>query len=408
MTLIECFDRQPVRNIVACLRLRPSKLVFLGDKETMEQQVSRYRDFFARRGMDTKVLLRPVRMEDMDDITRVLADTVQAEGECVIDVTGGEEQLLMAVGAVMAQMDEDQRKRVTVQKFQTDSGTVRDCDGDGKALPGSAAELTVSEIIALHGGVIHPWGNQPGEDHGPEVLQALWETVCGASKNWNKAISYMNEFEKRSESKVQIYLELDRLAGQIRDFDHKEATVRQFIQKLERCGVVRDRSTAWVLRYDYLDPILQACVKKAGNILEYKTLLEARSLRRDGKPYFHDCLVGVNIDWDGEVFDPEERVPETRNEIDVLLMRGMTPLFISCKNGDIGDDELYKLNTVAERFGGPNARKMLIATDLERKGPMSNLAFAQRAEDMGIYLVAEAAELTARQWKQIFIEAMGE
>ena len=84
----------------------------------------------------------------------------------------------------------------------------------------------------------------------------------------------------------------------------------------------------------------------------------------------------------------------------------MTPLFISCKNGDIGEEELYKLNTVAERFGSRFARKMLIATDLERKGPMSMKAYIQRAKDMGIYLVTDAGELTDRQWQQIFLDAM--
>ena len=61
--------------------------------------------------------------------------------------------------------------------------------------------------------------------------------------------------------------------------------------------------------------------------------------------------------------------PRPATKIDVILMHGTTLLFISCKNGNIGEEELYKLHTVAERFGGPYVRKMLIATNLDRKPP---------------------------------------
>ena len=46
------------------------------------------------------------------------------------------------------------------------------------------------------------------------------------------------------------------------------------------------------------------------------------------------------------------RPQETKNEIDVMLMRGVVPVFVSCKNGAVKMDELYKLDTVAQRFGG--------------------------------------------------------
>ena len=49
------------------------------------------------------------------------------EDECVIDITGGAEQLLMAVGAVT--MGRSERK-VSVQKFELRSGMVLDCGED--------------------------------------------------------------------------------------------------------------------------------------------------------------------------------------------------------------------------------------------------------------------------------------
>ena len=72
-------------------------------------------------------------------------------------------------------------------------------------------------------------------------------------------------------------------------------------------------------------------------------------------------------------------------------MHGMTPLFISCKNGRIDEREaeLYKLSAVADRFGYGYAKKMLIATYFG-KDPQNLDYFHQRAADMGIHLVGGA------------------
>lgn len=403
MTLIECFDPLPMRNVAACLRLQPEKVIFLGDMNYMEARIQDYRELFARRAKNTQVELCHVRLDDRNDIFQTLQEIIAQEENCVIDITGGAEQLLMAVGAVTMGQNE---KKVSVQKFELRSGMVLDCDGDGQTLPGQQVELTAQELIGLRGGKVYPQSRQTAQNYRPADIQDLWELVSKDSKTWNKTISYLNEFESRADDGMEVYLPVSRIAGSIRDFEAKEAAVRNLLEKLDRCGVITDRSSGAALRYEYQNDMLRDCVKKAGNMLEIKTLLEARALMQDGKPYFCDCKMGVTIDWDGTVFSPEKRIPETRNEIDVLLVRGMTPLFISCKNGDIGDDELYKLNTVAERFGSRYAKKMLIATDLERKGPMSLKAYIQRAKDMGIYLVTDAAELTPRQWREVFLDAM--
>ena len=76
-------------------------------------------------------------------------------------------------------------------------------------------------------------------------------------------------------------------------------------------------------------------------------------------------------------------------------------------NGDAATiEELYKLNTVAARFGGPYAKKMLVATELDRKSPQANRSFMQRAWDMDIFLVTDAAELTKEEWQAAFCQAV--
>lgn len=406
MTLMECFTDSHIDNIAACLRLHPDKLVMVGSAAEMRIPAARYQKLLHRRGLHTEITMCDVDGKDFADICAVLENLVRREPDTVIDLTGGEETVIMAVGAVMARLDSDARQRLRVEKFDHDTGAVLDCVNDNRRLPYQRVLLSVEELIALHGGALHPDAYQPPEDCSHRDLAGLWKIVSEEPKTWNRAIATLNEFESRSDSKTQVYLPLEYLRSSISNFDEKEALVRDLLDKLQRRGIIDDYSSRYALEYTYRSPMLRYCTLKAGNVLEVKTLLEGRSVHENGAPFFGDCRMSVGIDWDGVVYDPAERIAETRNEIDVLLMHGTTPLFVSCKNGNIGEEELYKLHTVASRFGGPYARKMLIATDLEQKSPAANRAFIQRAWDMDIFLVTDAAELSREEWQQAFRQAV--
>ena len=109
---------------------------------------------------------------------------------------------------------------------------------------------------------------------------------------------------------------------------------------------------------------------------------------------------GVYIDWDGKVASGDEK--DTVNEIDVILMKGMIPVFVSCKNGNVEEDELYKLDTVASRFGGTYAKKVLIATKLGKK-PGGVEHFKQRARDMKIHLIDGVHEFDDARFQKMIM-----
>jgi hypothetical protein len=74
------------------------------------------------------------------------------------------------------------------------------------------------------------------------------------------------------------------------------------------------------------------------------------------------------------------------------------PVFISCKNGkSITNEELYKLNTVAERFGRRYAKKVLITTSVAEMGE-PGLYLQQRAKDMDIKLIDHVQDLTDEEF----------
>ena len=402
MTLIECFTQAHIDNIAACLRLKPEKLVFVGNAEAMEDPVERYKALFSRRSPHTRVEQCQVDEEDCGALQSALTKLLLQTEECVIDMTGGEPIVAMSVGLALANLSEEKRKHVRVEWYDHATGMIVDCIGVPCQRPAKTVCLTVDEMIALHGGAIFPDAYRLSEDATLKNLERLWRVVAGMPKEWNDRVAQLKRFEKFSEDKTSVHIVLQDVWASVPDLREKEETVRQLIEKLDREGVVTDRSSRDTLRYTYNSDFLRYCIHTQGNVLELKTLLEGRAVQKDGKNLFTDSRMGVKIDWDGEIPASKYAFSGTRNEIDVLFMQGTTPLFISCKNGDVKTEELYKLHTVATRFGGPYAKKMLVVSDLDCKDADSVKALVCRAWDMDIFMVPDAGELLPDQWQEIF------
>ena len=77
-------------------------------------------------------------------------------------------------------------------------------------------------------------------------------------------------------------------------------------------------------------------------------------------------------------------------------MKGSIPIFISCKNGWFDVNELYKLNTVAERFGNEYARTVLVTTELSKTDERAKYLRA-RAKDMNVRFVEDPDSITEKE-----------
>ena len=108
---------------------------------------------------------------------------------------------------------------------------------------------------------------------------------------------------------------------------------------------------------------------------------------------YNDVRNGVCIDWDGDIHFGEDIIKDTENEIDIMMMHRIVPVFVSCKNGNVDMDELYKLNSVADRFGSKYSKKVLVASALDHMGSFADY-FRQRARDMNINLIENIQDMT--------------
>ena len=405
MTIVESFEKAPIENMISVLAAKPEKVIFLGDAAQMRGPVQKYREVLASKGIQTEILLKGIQKNNLKNILMVIESLIEEEKEIILDVTGGEDLVLLAFGMIYERYKE--KKQIKMQRFNIHTGKVIDCDYDNEVSFENTFCMDIHELIALYGGVVVPEEEQAMIENPLDIVDKVWNLARRNGTRWNKVHSYLKELERKadvSEEILEVRMEFSEVKAEIGEFVKKYRDVTTLLEELDKmdliCGLIIDGDSVC---YKYKDAFVRRCLVNSGDALEMKCYCEALDLKEKGKAYFNDCLVGVVIDWDGVIHSKDENWKDTTNEIDLILMRGLTPMFVSCKNGKIGEEELYKLNTVADKFGGKYAKKMLVATKLERETPIAKKAYMRRAEDMGIKIIPNAGELTKEEWKKVFI-----
>lgn len=397
MTYVELFDKTSVRNICSCLAGEPERVIFVGDNaKLMKKCIARYRELFLQRGRDIDFSYRTVNRNDVDSIIDALSRIVEENGDCVFDLDGGEDTMLMAAGMVYERYWD---KNIKLQRVNVASNTVSVGTTEERHISG----LSVAEHISIYGGDVvfddkmaegtHRWDYT---DDFCRDIDAMWDICRKDVSFWNREIKDLQVLEKhRVPSKDDLYTKVS--------FRSLERPVEVGIMnELISSGLITDyENDGEYISYRYKDHQVKRCLVKAGQALEMKIYSVAKSvLDSKGEPVYDDVMNGVCIDWDGGAAERGESV-DVENEIDVMMTKGAVPVFISCKNGQIDVNELYKLNTVAQRFGGDYAKKVLVATALERNGGEFASFFRDRALDMGIRVLDNVQHMSESELERV-------
>lgn len=398
MILIELFDKTPVNNIITTLAFKPDIVVFVGsDQRKIRRDLPLYEKVLAGRGINTEMQIKSVAKNNLDDIVTSLYEIISDPSETyIVDFSGGDESSLLAVGMILG---DSNLKAQKICAFRVNSVSRRGllfelvCEGSVRRIEKQIYDfsyktqvyLTVEENIIIHGGRVFGRGIKfQREDEVSDDIDIIWDYCKRNTSEWNSMINKLS-------AAVSSYTEYDDLFLLSKDLIGKKKQVSgalwdYFVK--HRLVIVDDKlSTSENIIFRYKNRIVYECLNKAGSALEYRIYKAAIETKRDGEYVFDDAEIGVIIGWND---DPDG----TKNEIDVMLMRGTVPIFISCKNGDVDTDELYKLNTVSDQFSGDYSEKALFSTgffDPQSKsygGKRGVENIKNRADNMGVRLVS--------------------
>ena len=359
----------------------------------MQRLAENYKAILSARGLDVEFICRAVNKNKMQTIIDALSMFVEQYDDCVFDLTGCEDLNLVASGIVSERYRD---KNIHMHRFSIRNNTIIDCDEDGKTILESAAPiLSIEENIRIYGGDIVYDENREDTafrwDMTPDFkrdINAMWDICRQDARLWNTQICVFEAAERLSgyTEDSEINVPTEHLKDAVRRNGGTYVVIRRIMDGLYNAGLLKEYSADDdIFSLTYKNEQVKYCLTVVGQVLEMKVFLAALDAQeKDGSKTYNDVMNGVFIDWDGDI-NTDQYSFDTENEIDVMIMHGMVPVFVSCKNGYIDKDELYKLNAVATRFGGKYAKKVLVAASLDNSDFSNYLR--QRADDMGIRLV---------------------
>lgn len=378
MTVIEFYDRDVIENLCSGIALDPDRVILVGNSEKKLQKCAGlYQRVLSSMGKKTVFSVKVIPKTDIRRVTDAVCEIVDDYDDCVFDLTGGDELYLAAVGALW---DRLQKRDIQIHRFNIKYDRITDCDGNGKTAEYAAdCTLSVEDNIRIHGGEILDMREGKMPPGTAYDINLLWAESIKDPKLWNSAAGILAQMKKSSKSENKLtsktdygyYLNKTEKAGCLNK-------MQKFLHRLKEQGLIKELVLdGRTFSVTYKNEIAEKCLTTSGIVLEMKIAMEAANASDKHGAVYDDVKSGVSIDWK-ENTDKSD----TSNEIDVVMMHGMVPVFVSCKNGGVDADELFKLNTVAHRFGGKYAKMVLVTTALD--GSERSERLRRRANDMNI------------------------
>lgn len=396
-TLIELFDSCQIENVISGLKFLPEKIVFVGFKEIMtKKRQSDLERFFKLRDMDISLEYEIVGRYDYEKICLKLNDILDRNEDCCFDLTGGKELVLTAMGEVASV------RKIPMLQMNVKSGElvrVKNCED---IVEKEKATMSIDECVVLNGGSVvyndkddFKWDMNPDFEKDIETIWEMCKRNCGL---WNRQSKVFESFEKFGRvDGNSIIVNLRHM----KEGRHDTLLYAGLIDELIKTGLIMDYALKDdILTFKYKNEQVRHCISKAGNILELYAYKTAREIAKEDPGYYDDIDIGIFVDWDGVIHDGTTAERDTRNEIDVILMRDLIPVFISCKNGEVRKEALYELSTVAGRFGGEYAKKILLTTYISMDEE-SRKYILQRATDMNINIIEGVDKMSKEEFASV-------
>ncbi len=388
MTCIEFFDNNAIDNIFTCLTVNPDRVILVGDNgKLLAKHAERYKLFTDAKKMNVEFSYCAVTRNNIFEIVNFLVETLERykDDEFIFDLTGGEDLYLTAAGMILERFPD---KKIQMHRVNYLTGQPYDVDGDSSVISKEdMPKLTVRECIKIYGGdVLKTGGTLFSTDSDPvSEINFLWELCRENSTEWNRQTGVLAAGNTDASDPLKMTYEYGFIENRCRKDGIAYDNLKKLLNTLLSAKLIKtgydDRGGFYII---FKSDITKNCLTVSGRTLELQIYNAVRNYVSKNELFYNDVENDIIIKWDGDI-DPE--TPDPVNEIDIMMMRGAVPVFVSCKNGRCTSDELYKLNTVAARFGGKYAKKILALANPADK----DADFRQRAKEMGIKLFDDLA-----------------
>ncbi len=369
-TLIELYDDSPIENVLATLVFSPQECVLLCPPEIAKSRElkSATKNFLKHRGIDTKLTFIPVSMDNAVKIARVMKEVQDSHQDCAINISGGSDAALFAAGAVaykcLTPVFTYSRRKNTFFEINNASfarGVVPNI------------KLDVESSLLMAGGTLLPGRADNAElESRIEQIDSLFAIYGKFRRIWNRQISW---FQKVSSSEPGV---LDVSGPLTEHTGNGNVTVEQSLfTALAQSKLILDLEiTEDSICFRFPDETVRFWLRDVGAVLELQLW---RACKAAG--CFDDVVLSAIVNWqNGSI-----RSDSVTNEIDVMAVQELSPVFISCKACEVHTEALNELSILRERFGGKYSRAILATSGIA--GSRNRASVRNRAAKLGIELI---------------------
>lgn len=385
--LIEFYDKDVLKNIVAPLTLRPKKVVYFYDAAMQDMMVfTALKKCLERNIPGIRLEHYPIDISSVDKIFRQITRLLDRSGltECALDLTGGSELMLLAGYKV--------GMKLNLPLLHTD--LVKKCITDltDDSVVAKTSSLTLEDFIDAKGACFI------GESHRPpsaqrfpairEMARFLFEHLF----QWKYTCSFLQTVAARAlphelfmQSKWNIHMKNDKAVY----------PDREILEKFQEMGFIQNlliEGEAVQFAFTAIED-KQYCIS-FGVWLELYVYIAAKEAG-----VFNDVKLGTMIDWNAY-----DNITVAGNEIDVILMDDSLPVFISCKLRDADTAALNELLIAKKRLGGWFSKGIIVTYGKEKKIYTGTY---QRAHELGLELL-DATDILAEDFSQRLVTAIRE
>ena len=373
-TLIELYDERPIENVLGTEMFRPQETVLLcpPEVESKRELKKSLEEYFRYRGCHVKLTLIPVSMLDAEKVGRRFAEVLETHEDCAIDISGGTDASLFAAGKVTGNGD------VAVYTYSRRKNSFFEIRNApfARNLP-CTVRLDARSCFLMAGGTLLPGREDNRKLLGKlDQIDDLFQVFEKHRRIWRRQIEYIQHISSSEPGKLRaegpLSVRIDRSTVSAEKKLFQDLYKKGLIENLE---IKEDQ-----MSFTFPDEMIRFWLRDIGSVLElqvYRACIAAEC--------FDDVVLSAVVNWGGGT---GQRNAVT-NEIDVMAVRGIQPIFISCKTNEIKTEALNELAILRDRFGGKGSRAMIVTSAPVTK---SRAVMRMRAEELGIE-VAEWEDL---------------
>lgn len=345
-TLIELYDDRPLENVLAAEVYRPDNIFFLCPTEVIQNKTiaNSLLCFFKKRGVSANCIFLETSLLYADKVKKQLEHILHDFPDSAIDITGGSEAALFASGLVAADSHIPaftySRKKNRFYEIQNASFI-----GDGT----HSVQYDIHDIFLMAGGSDKEGrvNNKVLKQYFPFISE-LFEVYQKHRREWQRSIDYFQHVSTGDETCLSVCSPF-KVKG---EHGAQLEISRAVLNSLEKAQGIKDLNitTENNVSFTFYDKQIKYWLRDVGSVLElyvYKACVDSA--------LFQEVRTSVIVNW-----DKGGSSESVQNEIDVVAVSGIMPVFISCKTCAASTEALNELAILRNRFGGSVSKACLV------------------------------------------------